>query len=140
MKKMMVLLACLVFSISAMAADLEQIKATSNSDMIAQLTSMDAEAWADYLNTVLENGDDALIKRVLTNAQRALNSMDDEAARTVAAKINEDVPMVILARRITGKYTLSYAPSKTDDSMTVNLKIQEISKGTGTISSKESRN
>lgn len=140
MKKMMVLLACLVFSISAMAADLEQIKATSNSDMIAQLTSMDAEAWADYLNTVLENGDDALIKRVLTNAQRALNSMDDEAARTVAAKINEDVPMVILARRITGKYTLAYAPSKTDDSMTVNLKIQEISKGTGTISSKGSRN
>ena len=131
MKKMMIL-ACLIFSITAItavAADLAAIQGTSNSDMIAQLTNMDADSWVDYLNTVINSGDEALIKRVLTNAQTALNRMDDEAARVVAAAINKDVPMVVLKRRLTGRYTLSYVPTVMADDPTIKLKLQQVSSG-----------
>lgn len=142
MKKMMSFVACLVLSITAMtavAADLSQIEATSNSDMVAQLTSMDAEAWVDYLNTAIQNGTDALIKRVLTNAQTALNSMDDNTAREVAAAVNANVPQVVLARRVTGKYTLTYRPTAEVSSITPIIKNQIITKGTGTVSSRASK-
>ena len=141
MKKMM-FLACLIFSVTAMtafAADVEQIKATPNNDMITQLTAMDAGGWVDFLNTVIASEDETLIKRVLSCAQSALNKMDDAVAREIAAAINKDVPQVILQRRLTGRYTISYVPAKVDDEMSVKLKIQEITKGTGGISTGASK-
>ena len=141
MKKMM-LLACLIFSVTAMtafAADVEQIKATPNNDMITQLTAMDAAGWVDYLQAAIASGDETLIKRVLSCAQNALNKMDDAVAREIAAAINAQVPEVILQRRLTGRYTISYVPAKTADDLAVKLKIQDITKGTGGISTGASK-
>ncbi len=141
MKKMM-FLACLIFSITALtavAADVESIKATPNGDMITQLTNMEASAWVDYLNSVIASEDETLIKRVLTNAQTALNKMDDAKARGIAAAINGGVENVVLQRRLTGRYTISYVPTKTAEDLAVKLKIQEITKGTGGISTGASR-
>ncbi len=141
MKKMM-FLACLIFSITALtavAADVDQIKATPNGDMITQLTAMEGEAWVDYLNSVIASGDETLIKRVLTNAQTALNKMDDAKAREIASAINTGVEQVVLKRRITGTYTISYVPAKTADDLAVKLKIQDITKGTGGISTGASK-
>ena len=137
MKKMM-FLACLVFGITAMtavAADVQAISDTKDNDMIAQLTTMDGPAWVEYLTAVIESGKDKLIKRVLSNAQDALNDMDDETARTIATAINDGVPAVSISRRLNGKYKLSYVPSKMADDVTIKLKIQQITKGLGDISS-----
>ena len=141
MKKMM-LLVCLIFGVTAMtavAADVAQIKATKNSDMIAQLTAMDANGWVDYLKSVIASEDETLIKRVLSNAQAALNKMDDAVAREIATAISNEIPEIILQRRLTGKYTISYVPAKIEDDTSITLKIQEITKGTGGISSGASK-
>ena len=125
MKKMMIL-ACLIFSvtaITAVAADLATIQSTSDSDMVAQLSGMtDANDWCSYLTTAIENGDDALIKRVISNAQSALNSLDDDTARTVAVAINDNVKDVAVARLLTGKYALAYVGSPDSDGKSVTLK------------------
>ncbi len=142
MKKMM-LLVCLIFGVTAMtavAADVAQIKATKNSDMIAQLTAMDANGWVDYLKSVIAaSEDETLIKRVLSNAQTALNKMDDAVAREIATAISNEIPEIILQRRLTGRYTISYVPAKIEDDTSITLKIQEITKGTGGISSGASK-
>ena len=124
MKKMMIL-ACLIFgvtAITAVAADLASIQGTSDSDMVTQLSNMDADGWVDYLNTALNDGDDALAKKVIINAQTALNSLDDQAARTVAEAINKDVANVAVARRLTGKYTLAYVGAVDSDGKIVTTK------------------
>lgn len=118
MKKMMIL-ACLIFSaaaFTAMAADVAKIQSTNNTDMVAELAGMtNADDWCDYLNSVIENGDDALIKRVIVNAQSALNSLDDDAAANVAKAIDEKVAEVAVARYLTGKYALAYVGSVNSD-------------------------
>ncbi len=125
MKKMMIL-ACLIFSvtaITAVAADLASIQSTSDSDMVAQLSNMNnADDWCDYLTTAIENGDDALIMKVISNAQSALNSLDDDTARNVAVAINEKVNDVTVARLLTGKYALAYVGSPDSDGRVVTLK------------------
>ena len=113
MKKMMIL-ACLIFSvtaITAVAADVAKMQSTENGDMVTELAAMDANGWCDYLNSAIESGDDALIKKVIMNAQTALNQLDDAAAKDVASAINEKVSDVSVARYLTGKYALAYIGS-----------------------------
>ncbi len=124
MKKMMIL-ACLIFSvtaITAVAADVAKIQSTPNGDMVTELAGMDADGWCDYLNSVIDNGDDALIKRVVVNAQSALNTMDADAAKTVAEAVNANVSEVTVARYLTGKYALAYKGAANSDGKVVTYK------------------
>lgn len=124
MKKMM-FLACLIIGVTAItatAATVEEMREAKADDMVAQLTNADPAGWCDYMNTALESGDDALIKKVIVNAQKALNQLDDEAARNVATALNDKVKDVVIARDLYAKYILAYVGSVNSTGNGVNLK------------------
>ncbi|MBQ7650092.1 MAG: hypothetical protein IJS15_03990 [Victivallales bacterium] len=131
MKKMM-FLACLIFSVAAITASavtVDEMKSAGNSEMVQQLSNLDAAGWCEYLNVATESGDDALIKKVIVNAQQALNGLADEQARAIADAVNEQVSEVKVARYLTGKYALAYLGSVNSDGKDV--KVSSIIDGDG---------
>ena len=169
MKKMM-LLACLIMSataITAAAVTVDEIKGTENSAMVSELANLNPSGWTEYLNTAFESGDDALIMKVVMNAQKALDSLDAKAAQDVANELNDNVKDISVARQLAGgKYTLAYVGSVNSvgqgvnlkslidtgdgfgygdgimsiiDSEAFNLKTSQIGKGVGTVSASSSK-
>lgn len=88
------------------AADVSVVTEKSGNDLVEYLTNLAEDGWVDLLNSLDEPGNSGLQVKALVAGQTAINAMDKDAAASLAARIENDVPSVTVGTKLDGTYVL----------------------------------